>query len=225
MAHRQHWDAVYRRRGAHDLSWFQPQAETSLRLIQGTGVAAREPLIDVGGGASTLVDGLLRAGHSQLTVLDLSAEALAVARARLGAAAAGVRWVVADVTQAALPPAGFALWHDRAVFHFLTAAEDRARYRQAVRDAVRPGGHVVIATFAEDGPPACSDLPVMRYDSRALCAELGPGFTLRHSERQVHTTPTGAAQNFTWCVLQRSADAPVTGPGTDPSVSRQAPPR
>lgn len=204
MAQRQHWEEVYRQRGAQHVSWFQPHAETSLRLIQATGVAPSAPLIDVGGGASTLVDELLRAGHTQVSVLDLSAHALAVARDRLGADAARVHWIEADVTQLALPASAFALWHDRAVFHFLTDAEDRARYRQLVGRAVREGGHVVIATFAEDGPETCSGLPVMRYDSLALCAEFGPGFALRHTERQVHTTPAGTPQAFTWCVLQRT---------------------
>lgn len=207
MTGRLHWDDVYRVRGADRVSWFQPHAETSLRLIRATGLAPAEPLIDVGGGASTLVDGLLLAGHAQVTVLDLSAQALALARARLGPAAARVCWIEADVTRVDLPPSAFALWHDRAVFHFLTAAEDRARYRQAVQAAVREGGHVVIATFAEEGPQTCSGLPVMRYDVQALRAEFGPGFALRHTERQVHETPAGASQAFTWCVLQRASTA------------------
>ena len=203
MDRQEHWETVYGSRGADQVSWFQPHADTSLRLIRSTGLALDAPLIDVGGGASTLVDDLLAAGYTDLSVLDLSERALAMARDRLGAAAARVHWRAADVTRIDLPAGGYGLWHDRAVFHFLTAPEDRARYRQQVENAVRVGGHVVIATFAEDGPTRCSDLPVMRYDAAALCAEMGSSFAPRHAERQVHVTPNGTQQAFTWCVLQR----------------------
>jgi len=159
----------------------------------------------VGGGASTLIDDLLDAGYHDLTVLDLSAAALAVARRRLGTRADTVRWVEADVLDASLPKTGYSVWHDRAAFHFLTAPADRARYVAQVRRAVRPGGFVLVATFADDGPTRCSGLEVARYCPEALHAEFGTPFLLMASEREEHITPAGVCQAFIYC-LTRMAD-------------------
>jgi SAM-dependent methyltransferase len=174
----------------------------SLRLIAGTGVSRSAPVIDVGGGASVLVDGLLEAGFTDVTVLDLSGAALASSRARLGARASSVQWTEADVTRADLPPRSFDLWHDRAVFHFLTDRADRLAYLRVLRHALRPGGHVVIATFAEDGPERCSGLPVRRYAPAQLHAELGSDFELLASEREAHVTPAGAVQRFQYSLFR-----------------------
>lgn len=193
-----HWERVYASKATSAVSWFQEQAATSLRLIQATGLGPEAAILDVGGGASVLVDDLLAAGYRDLAVLDLSGAALVAARERLGARAEQVRWIEGDITRVALP-ANYDLWHDRAVFHFLTDPGDRQAYRRQLEQALRPGGHLVIATFAEDGPERCSDLPVMRYSASELRAEFGAGFDLLHSERETHRTPGGALQRFTYC--------------------------
>ena len=174
----------------------------SLRLITGTGVSRSAPVIDVGGGASVLVDGLLDSGFTDVTVLDLSGAALAVSRARLGGRARSVRWIEADVMRAELPPHSFDLWHDRAVFHFLVDPADRRAYLQVLRRALRPGAHVVMATFAEDGPERCSGLPVQRYAPSQLHATLGEDFEWLASEREQHVTPGGAVQQFQYSVFR-----------------------
>lgn len=199
MQPREHWDRVYSGMAAEAVSWYQEHADRSLGLIRRAGVPLDAPLIDVGGGASTLVDDLLAANYRDITVLDLSDAALATARTRLGDRAGSVRWLTADVTTASLPAHAYALWHDRAVFHFLTAPEDRRAYVKQVLRSVRPGGHVIVATFAEDGPLRCSGLPVMRYDAAGLHAEFGDAFELVEHERELHRTPSGATQPFTWC--------------------------
>ncbi|MEK2633054.1 class I SAM-dependent methyltransferase [Pseudomonas aeruginosa] len=167
-----------------------------LALIRQTGIAADAAIIDVGGGASTLVDDLLAAHYSDLTVLDISAAALDVARHRLGGAASAVHWLEADITQVDFPEHRFALWHDRAVFHFLTDAADRARYLNAVGRAVKPGGFVVVGTFAEDGPEQCSGLPVRRYSADTLYDEFGAQFELLGKAEENHHTPFGTVQKF-----------------------------
>jgi ubiquinone/menaquinone biosynthesis C-methylase UbiE len=196
-----HWEQVYRTRRTDEVSWFQSQPARSLRFIQQVNPPPGGPVIDLGGGASSLVDALLDAGYHDVTMLDISSTALAHARARLGERSARVRWIEGDVLDADLPAAGFAVWHDRAVFHFLTTADDQARYVARVRHALRPGGHVVIATFAEDGPTRCSGLEVSRYSAPELLEVFGDAFTLITSEREEHRTPSGAIQRFTWCVL------------------------
>ena len=205
MTSKQHWDQVYSTRSAEAVSWFQPHAEYSLRLIRAGGMGPQARVIDVGGGASTLVDDLLANGFAAPTVLDLSATALAAARLRLGAAAAGVTWIEADVTTAlgTLPHHGFDVWHDRAVFHFLTGAAERAAYVRTVLHAVKPGGLVIVATFAEDGPQQCSGLPVMRYRPNDLHAEFGTPFELIGHEPETHHTPGGTAQQFVWCYCRK----------------------
>lgn len=205
MQSKEHWERVYATKATDRVSWYQPHAEHSLQLIRGTGVPLAAPILDVGGGASTLVDDLLEAGYTGLTVLDLSAAALAAARRRLGdARARRVQWIEADVTRAALPRHGIEVWHDRAVFHFLTSADERHAYVEAVLRAVRPGGHVIVATFAEDGPEQCSGLPVVRYSAGALHAEFGAPFTLLRHEKEAHRTPAGVVQQFVYCYCRKS---------------------
>ncbi len=199
-----HWEGVYARRAPDSMSWFQPHAEPSLDLIERAGSARDAAIIDVGGGASTLVDDLLARGYRDLTVLDLSAAALAAAQVRLGDEARRVNWVEADITEADLPAQRYHLWHDRAVFHFLTDAAQRQAYVGRVLHAVKPGGHVIVATFAEDGPDRCSGLPVMRYGADALHAEFGAPFELLEHRRETHRTPGGAEQQFVYCYCRRS---------------------
>lgn len=208
MNNREHWESVYSRKAATEVSWYQAEAERSLDLIRRTTPDLASPIIDVGGGASTLVDGLLDSGYRAVTVLDLAPAALAVARQRLGDRATDVHWIADDVLTATLPSGGFALWHDRAVFHFLTDARDRARYVAQVRRAVRPGGHVVVATFADDGPTRCSGLEVVRYTPDSMHAEFGAAFRLLDSVREDHHTPTGTTQAFVYCLCRVEAGAP-----------------
>lgn len=195
---RTHWENVYRNKAVNEVSWFQPQAASSLRLIEGC-AGHDAAIIDVGGGASTLVDDLLADGYRDLTVLDLSAAALAVARRRLGRTAGAVRWLDGDVTAAALPERRFDVWHDRAVFHFLTEAAQRRAYVEQVMRAVKPGGHVIVATFAPDGPLQCSGLPVMRYSADSLHDEFGAAFELVEHRDESHLTPAGKVQHFIYC--------------------------
>lgn len=200
----QHWESVYRNRATNEVSWFQPHAASSLRLIQDTGAGLDARIIDVGGGASVLVDDLLDAGYRHLTVLDLSESALAEARKRLGGRASQVSWLASDITQASLPANAYDVWHDRAVFHFLTDPADRARYVQQVLHAVKPGGHVIVATFGPGGPLQCSGLDVVRYSPDTLHAEFGAPFRLLRHETEVHHTPTGKEQEFVYCYCVRT---------------------
>ncbi len=205
MQSRKHWETVYSTKSVDAVSWYQPHAEQSLRLISETRVPLSASIIDVGGGASTLVDDLLEAGYSDLTVLDLSKSALAAARTRLGAEGGSVKWIEADILEANLPPHAFDVWHDRAVFHFLTSPEQRRIYVETVLRAVKPGGHVIVATFAEDGPLQCSGLPVMRYDPEGLHAEFGEPFTLLRHREEEHRTPSGGIQKFIYCYCKKTA--------------------
>lgn len=200
-----HWERVYATKGATAVSWFQACAQHSLGLIRATEVPLSAPIIDVGGGASTLVDDLLAHGYANITVLDLSATALAAAKNRLGAIGNSVQWLEADITQATLPACRFDVWHDRAVFHFLTAPQERQAYVQAVLRSVKPGGHVIVATFAQDGPTQCSGLPVMRYSADALHAEFGAPFTLLRHEKEEHHTPFGTVQQFVYCCCRKAS--------------------
>lgn len=209
MDRKAHWEQIYRTRGPDQVSWFEAEASLSLTLIQRAIPDREARIVDVGAGAATLVDGLLTAGYRHITVLDLSSAALTEARRRLGDRAATVAWREADILTAELPAHAFDLWHDRAVFHFLTDATDRARYVAQVRRAVRPGGYAVVATFAEDGPTRCSGLEVARYTPEALHSEFGDEFQLVTSMHQMHRTPWDARQAFTYC-LCRYEPQPVT---------------
>jgi len=197
MDRKQHWEQVYETKSPDEVSWFQQRPELSLRLIGAINVGKADGIIDVGGGASVLADFLLDEGYENLTVLDISSAALARARQRLGERAAKVKWIEVDVTTFQ-SPATFAVWHDRAVFHFLTVAADRAAYVRALREALRPGGHAIIATFAADGPTRCSGLDVARYDAPSIWAELGVGFELQEEVREVHRTPWETEQAFSY---------------------------
>lgn len=203
MDTKQHWEKVYSDKSADAVSWFQPHAIRSLKLIQSLVVDKAAHIIDVGGGASTLVDDLLEQGYSNLSVLDLSAAALQVAKNRLGNAAAKIHWLEGDVTQLSLPENSIDLWHDRAVFHFLTTEEERRRYVGTVLKSVRPGGYVLVATFAEDGPEKCSGLPVQRYSASGLHTEFGSAFELLGHETEQHETPFGTSQSFVYCYCRR----------------------
>lgn len=198
----EHWDAAYRTRTADEVSWFQAEPATSLELISRADADPDAPIVDVGGGASTLVDRLLDAGRCDVTVLDVSGEALAVSRARLGDRAGAVSWVVADLLDWT-PPRRYDVWHDRAVFHFLTDPADRRRYRDALCSALAPGGVAVLATFAPDGPQQCSGLRTARYGPDELIEELGPGWEREDARREEHVTPAGVVQPFTWVVARR----------------------
>ena len=204
MQPKEHWEKVYATKPTDAVSWFQQHAEQSMRLIAQTGVPKTASIIDVGGGASTLVDDLLEAGYQSLTVLDLSGAALAAAQRRLGSKADPVKWLVANIVSAELPVHAYDVWHDRAVFHFLTSPDDRHAYIDAVLRAVKPGGHVIVATFAEDGPEQCSGLQVMRYSPTGLHAEFGSPFTLLRHEREEHHTPAGNVQKFVYCYCRKA---------------------
>ena len=197
-----HWEQVYRTKGPDEVSWFQAEAILSRQLIERVAPDRTASIVDIGAGASTLLDGLVASGYRNLTVLDLSPAALAIAQQRLGPISAAVSWRAEDVLAAVFVRGAVDVWHDRAVFHFLTDPADRARYVAQVCEAVRPGGHVLIATFAEDGPTRCSGLEVVRYSPESLHAEFGTGFQLLESHRELHTTPAGTKQAFTYCVCR-----------------------
>lgn len=200
----QHWENVYATKAPDEVSWFQPVALQSLRLIDATGVGHDEPLLDAGGGTSTLIDTLIERGFTDLTVLDISAAALAVSRNRLGDKADRVNWIHTDVT-GFVAPRRFALWHDRAVFHFLTSAADRNRYVKVLRSALRHDGHLILSTFGPEGPLRCSGLDIRRYDVDALREIFGEDFTLRQHVLDEHRTPGGAVQQFLYTWWQRHA--------------------
>ncbi|MHB0762944.1 class I SAM-dependent methyltransferase [Stutzerimonas sp. NM35] len=203
MHSKEHWQQVYTSKAADSVSWYQPHVSVSLELIRQTGMSAHASLIDVGGGASTLVDDLLAAGFHNPTVLDISDAALEVARQRLGERAARVSWIEADITTARLSEQAYDVWHDRAVFHFLTTEQERRQYLQAVRRAVKPGGFVIVGTFAEDGPERCSGLPVQRYSAESLHAEFGASFELLGRVAEDHRTPGGSIQKFLYCYCRK----------------------
>lgn len=197
-----HWDGVYATKGEADVSWFQENPAPSLDLLRLVGAVPDDSIIDIGGGASRLVDHLLDQGFTKLTVLDLSDAALATARARLGARASRVKWIAADAT-AWTPDELYDVWHDRAALHFLTDAEDQAAYVARLRKALQIGGHVIVGTFAPDGPEKCSGLTVVRHDPASLSALLGPDFVLIDAKRHEHATPWDAVQKFQFSTFRR----------------------
>lgn len=201
---RQHWEHAWTGIDETGKSWFQETPRVSIELIERSGLRTADPLIDIGGGASRLVDHLLARGHRDLTVLDLSAAALGHARRRLGEKADGVTWIVGDVT-AFQPGREYALWHDRAAFHFLVSEADRKAYCAVMDKSLAPGGQAIIGTFAPDGPNRCSGLDVVRYDAPGLIAELGPGWELADETREVHVTPAGAEQHFGFYRIRRKS--------------------
>jgi trans-aconitate methyltransferase len=197
------WQKVYTSKGENELSWFQENPAPSIELIERAGANPNSAIIDIGGGASRLVDALIERGFRDITVLDLSEAALAKAMARLGDGADRVQWVVSDVTTWE-PPQRFDIWHDRAAFHFLTEARDRAAYLSRLGQALKPGGHAIIATFAPDGPERCSGLPVMRYDAASLAEMLGDSFILVETRSHPHTTPWHSVQRFQFSIFRRA---------------------
>jgi SAM-dependent methyltransferase len=197
----EHWEHIYRTKPADQVSWYAPHLHVSLDRIARIPLAPSAAILDVGGGPSTLVDDLLAAGFTNLTVLDLSSAALDRARARLGASSGIIRWLAADIAQADLEPASFDLWHDRAVFHFLTDASQRAAYTRRLVHALRPRGHAIISTFGPEGPTRCSGLDVVRYDAPALAAALSPRLRLLETVLTLHATPFGTTQQFLTCLF------------------------
>ena len=197
-----YWEGIYARSSPMTSSWYQPEASRSLELLASLGVGPASRIIDVGGGDSTLVDGLIARRMGRVTVLDLSRTALQRAQARLSSNAELVTWIEGNALHADLPPRSYDVWHDRALFHFLTDRADRQRYVAAAASALEPGGAVVIATFALDGPERCSGLPVVRYDSASLATEFGDAFSLQSTVHDLHRTPSGLEQAFTYAVLR-----------------------
>ena len=201
----QHWQRVYLERDAKTVSWFEDSPVASLEMLERANLRSASSVIDVGGGASALVDALLARGYEHVTVLDISSAGLDVARARLGAAAERVTWLAADITRANLPQSAYDMWHDRAVFHFLTDISSRNAYVTALKTSLRPNGHALIAGFAPDGPLKCSGLDTARYDAAALLEVLGADeFELLEQRRIQHITPSGGTQAFTYVLFKRS---------------------
>ena len=201
---RSHWEKVYEEKRFDDVSWYQDLPATSLEMIAGAVLERNDPIIDIGAGASTLVDHLIELGYTDLTVLDISAQALAQASERLGASAQHVAWTVADITRFE-PPRRYRLWHDRAVLHFLVDAGDRERYVEALQRALAPDGYLVLATFGPEGPLQCSGLDVRRYSVEMMAELLGPDFELEQEMLEFHETPSGGSQQFLFSRWQRAA--------------------
>lgn len=200
---RAHWEHVFDAKNEAEVSWFQERPTTSLDFIGRTGAGRRSKIVDVGGGASRLVDALLDAGHQDVTVLDIAAAALEKVQARLGERGQRVEWIVSDVAQWHPEPA-FDVWHDRAVFHFMVQAEDREGYLRALRRALKPGGHAILASFASNGPERCSGLPVQRYEPETLAKVLGDDFRRLESTHEEHVTPGGKVQAFQYTMFERT---------------------
>lgn len=194
-----HWERVYGTNAPTEVSWFRPHLETSLALVERVADDRSASIIDVGGGESTFVDDLIHRGYCNVTVMDISQTAIEHTRKRLDSASEQVAWLVADITRAGLPAHSYDVWHDRAVFHFLTEPEQRLAYVRQVASAVKPGGHVIVGTFGPEGPGKCSGLDVMRYDADSLHAEFGTHFRLIESSRELHDTPFGTTQQFLYC--------------------------
>ena len=203
MSLKNHWEAIYTQKPANEVSWFQAHAVKSLSIIEKLKVPKTAKIIDVGGGASHLVDDLLEQGYHNLTVLDLSAAALGIAQQRLAEEAKNVCWLVDDVTQLTLEKHSIDVWHDRAVFHFLGTEPERQQYVENVLKIVKPGGYVIISTFAEDGPKECSGLPVQRYSAEGIHTEFGSPFEMLGHEKESHKTPFGTEQKFVYCYCRR----------------------
>ena len=196
---KRHWENVYSSKAPDQVSWYRPHLDLSLSLIERAADGLAAFIIDVGGGESTLVDDLLARGYHNITVLDVSQAAIDVTKKRLKESANGVQWITADVTAFEFTPGAYDVWHDRAVFHFLTSAEKRVAYVNAVARAVKPGGHVIVSTFGPEGPTKCSGLAVMRYDADSLHEQFGARFRLVESSKELHHTPFGTTQQFLYC--------------------------
>jgi len=193
-----HWETVYQTKKPNEVSWYQQIPSISHNLILATGVSKEAPIVDVGAGTTLLVDVLIADGFSDLTVLDISTAALREIKNRLGTRASMVSFIEADITEFE-PHRKFAVWHDRAVLHFLTRPEDWRRYLATLHRSLQPQAHVIIASFGPDGPPQCSGLDVMHYSAETMAAELGEGFVFVESVEEQHTTPRGGLQQFVYC--------------------------
>lgn len=194
-----HWENVYATKEPEAVSWYRAHLEISLALIERAAQSRSASIIDIGAGESTLVDDLLATGYENITVLDVSQTAIDVTKKRLGLLAKQIDWIVADITQAQLEPLAYDVWHDRAVFHFLTSIEQRAAYVRQAAHAVKPGGYVIISTFGPEGPTKCSGLDVVRYDAESLHDQFGTRFRLVESSKELHHTPFGTTQQFLYC--------------------------
>ncbi|WP_042150099.1 MULTISPECIES: class I SAM-dependent methyltransferase [unclassified Pseudoalteromonas] len=199
MTAKDHWENVYRTKSSNEVSWFQSHSTKSLELINSIGLPLFASLIDVGGGASVLVDDLIKLGYSNVNILDISPAALKTSQKRLGNASKQVKWIEADITEERLKALKIDLWHDRAVFHFLTEKDQRQRYIDNLNHILNKGGHVIIATFADDGPQKCSGLDICQYNEKSLVLELGDNFTLVSHHKETHQTPFYTKQNFIYC--------------------------
>ena len=204
MDRQSHWENIYKTKKPDQVSWFKSHLSKSFELISKTNIAKDSPVIDIGGGASTLVDDLLNDGITNVTVLDVSSESLEVSKKRLGKQVSKVHWLAADVTTVDLPKNHYVLWHDRAVFHFLTERGDREKYKQILNQALTSKGFVIISSFSLTGPEKCSGLEVVRYSPETLLRELGSGFKLLESENETHKTPFNTTQDFVYCLMQRN---------------------
>jgi ubiquinone/menaquinone biosynthesis C-methylase UbiE len=203
MDFQKHWSEVYQNKASDNVSWYQEKPELSLKLIEETGLSKNARIIDVGAGASTLVDHLLETGYSEISLLDISPESLDISKKRLGEKSLRLKWLVGDITNIELPKAAFELWHDRAVFHFLTEEAQQQTYLEKITQSLAPNGHLIIATFASDGPLQCSGLDVMRYDVESLERFFGNDFALLASASESHLTPWASEQKFIYCHFQR----------------------
>lgn len=205
MSQRAHWEKIYSTNQPDQVSWYKPHLETSVNWIGELSLGKDANIIDVGGGASTLVDDLVEIGYRSITVIDLSRTALALTKKRLGERAALVTWIEGDITSMDLPVHHYDLWHDRAVFHFLTSSEQQQRYVENLSKALRPGGHVIMATFSVEAPPKCSGLPVQRYSPEELERILGSAFVLKKKSKELHVTPGGVEQMYLYCLFKKVA--------------------
>ena len=205
MNEKEHWEHIYSTKPTEKLGWYEPQLQLSLRWIKELGLAMDARIIDVGGGASTLVEDLLSEGYRDITVLDISNAALSLVKARLGDMANQVAWVKGDITSIDLPANDYDLWHDRAVFHFLTEPEQRQNYLNNLLNGLKPGGHLIIGTFAKEAPPMCSGLPVERYSLAQLENTIGEQFELQQHQKELHVTPGGVEQMYLYCRFRRLA--------------------
>ena len=206
MNQKNHWEEVYSTKRAEQLGWYEPHLQTSVNWIDELSLSANSPIIDIGGGASTLAGDLLDAGYTSITVLDISEKALSSAKAGLGKRAERITWLNGNITSIDLPAHHYEVWHDRAVFHFRTEPDQQRSYRDKLLKALKPGGHVIIGTFAPEAPPTCSGLPVQRYSPELLENTLGSEFVLRHQQNELHITPGGVKQMYLFCHFQKSAN-------------------
>lgn len=204
MSRREHWEQVYSGKPPDRLGWYKPRLQTSLTWIDALELGPDAPIIDIGAGASTLADDLLDRGHTQVALLDIAAPALDLIKARLGERGEGLTWLCGDITNVELPAGAYLLWHDRAVFHFLTESADRARYLDNLSRSLRPGGHVILGTFAPEAPPKCSGLPVQRYDLDLLQETLGDEYRCLRNQKELHVTPGGVEQMYLYCQFRRA---------------------